>query len=54
MSSITIILKIEVSPDSHWKLQFSNPEKVQNLRKMTPPPLSEGLNGSISPYTHNL
>ena len=27
-SSIVIILKIEVSPiDSHWKIQFSNPEK---------------------------
>jgi len=22
--------------DSHWELQFSNPEKVQNLRKRRP------------------
>ena len=33
---IVIILKIEVSLDSHWELQFSNPKKVQNMRKMTP------------------
>ena len=40
--SIVIILKIEVSPiDSHWKIQFSNPEKGPKSEENDPPPLSE-------------
>jgi len=34
-----IILKTEVSPiHSHWKLQFSNPEKVPKSEDNDPPP----------------
>ena len=36
-----IILKVEVSP-RHGNSNFQTLKKVQNLRKTTPPPLSEG------------
>jgi len=37
MSSIVIILKIEVSPrGSHWELQFSNPEKCPKSEENDP------------------
>jgi len=34
--SIIFILKIEVSLDSHWELQFSNPEKGPKLQENDP------------------
>ena len=40
-SSIIIILKIEVSPKQPLGTTIFKPWKVQNLRKITPPPSSE-------------
>jgi len=42
LRNVIIILKIEVSQDSHWEFQFSNPKTCFKSEENDPAPLPEG------------